>query len=109
MLYLYIDVSIVCTTGDIRLVGGTNSLEGRVEICNGNVWGTVCDDSWGAADANVACGQLGFRRSGQYFTLWKKLTVTSQTASRTCLSIGSATTEGQGGSTSRHCIWLCGH
>ena len=54
----------VCADGDIRLVGGTSNLEGRVEICNSNAWGTVCDDSWGTVDASVACGQLGFAQSG---------------------------------------------
>ncbi len=53
----------VCTQGDIRLQGGTTT-QGRVEICNANVWGTVCDDSWGTADAQVACRQLGFSTTG---------------------------------------------
>ena len=57
----------LCLNGDIRLRGGTNLGEGRVEICNNNAWGTVCDDAWGTADANVACRQLGFSPTGTYF------------------------------------------
>ena len=49
-----------CTTGDIRLKGGANELEGRVEVCHDDLWGTVCDHNWDGVDAGVACRQLGF-------------------------------------------------
>ena len=55
---------IACTNGDIRLIGGSNSYEGRVEVCNNNAWGTVCDDSWGTPDATVTCRQLGYSTTG---------------------------------------------
>ena len=63
---MHLNVSLACTNGDIRLVGGSSNLQGRVEICYNATWGTVCDYWWGTADANVVCGQLGFSRSGEY-------------------------------------------
>ena len=54
---------IACTDGGIRLAGGTQPNEGRVEVCLNSRWGTVCDDAWGTVDASVACRQLGY--SGQ--------------------------------------------
>ena len=54
----------LCNDSDIRLVGGANEREGRIEICFNETWGTVCDNLWSTSDASVACGQLGFSKLG---------------------------------------------
>lgn len=61
------DVGIICSIphqecndSDIRLQDGPggSEREGRVEVCVGGVWGTVCDNNWDTLDAFVACKQL---------------------------------------------------
>ena len=56
-----------CRNGAVRLIGGQSNAEGTVEICVGGVWGSVCDDSWGAYRENVAvvCQQLGFQGTSE--------------------------------------------
>lgn len=53
-----------CSDGDIRLVGGKNLLEGRVEICVNNAWGTVCGDTFSTNDAHVVCTNVGHPYNG---------------------------------------------
>ena len=43
----------------------SQSIDGRLEICFNNAWGTVCNNSFRGIDAQVACNQLkGFEREG---------------------------------------------
>eukprot|EP00057_Strongylocentrotus_purpuratus_P006347 XP_011660821.1 PREDICTED: neurotrypsin-like [Strongylocentrotus purpuratus] len=56
-----------CSDG-VRLVGGRNSSEGRVEFFSKSTWGTVCAESWTLNDAHVVCKSLGFAGALKAFT-----------------------------------------
>ena len=64
VLIFTVNASGNCNYGDIRLVGGSNQYEGRVEVCINDQWGTVCQDSWSSVDASVICKQLGYATTG---------------------------------------------
>ena len=68
------DEGIYCNIeGDsskVRLSGGRNKYEGRLEVYLNGQWGTVCDDSFTNSAARTACRHMGFRggtmRSGRW-------------------------------------------
>ena len=53
--------SVGYRNGDVRLIGGLLTREGRVEIWYNRQWNTVCDDNWSLNDATVVCQQLEYR------------------------------------------------
>ncbi len=62
-----------CSNGDIRLVDGLISTEGRVEVCMDGRWTGICDSSWNYQDAFVVCRQLGYPATGTYVTIYTNI------------------------------------
>ena len=59
-----------CSEGDIRLAGGRQRTEGRVEVCSNRVWGTVCDGgNWDSRDATVVCRQLHYQHESKHINV----------------------------------------
>ena len=63
-MVLFFIESNSCVDGAVRLVNGSISQEGRVEVCVNDVWGTICGTGWNKIDAFVVCKQLGYTNSG---------------------------------------------
>ena len=49
-----------CTHGAVQLVGGSTTNQGRLEVCVGQTWGTVCQYGFYNNDVKVVCRQLGY-------------------------------------------------
>uniref|UniRef100_UPI0037E89B71 galectin-3-binding protein B-like n=1 Tax=Semicossyphus pulcher TaxID=241346 RepID=UPI0037E89B71 len=58
--FLFVRLSAGHEESFVRLGGGRDYSEGRVEIFHDGAWGTVCDDDWDMNDAHVLCRQLRF-------------------------------------------------
>lgn len=57
---------LACSDGEVQLCGGMSLLEGTVELCRNQQWGTVCDEAWDTSDAGVVCGQLGYSLRSEF-------------------------------------------
>lgn len=64
------------TTGNVRLVNSPNpsitdrgGSSGRLELFYSGEWGTVCDDGFDQADADLVCRQLGYQDASRYGTV----------------------------------------
>ncbi|KAJ9453752.1 hypothetical protein DIPPA_19151, partial [Diplonema papillatum] len=54
-------VALVMARAALELrLSGANTDAGRVEVRYNNLWGAVCADDWGMAEAREVCLQLGF-------------------------------------------------
>ena len=78
------DVALSClrTKVEVRLNGGRDPREGRLELLYNGVWGTACSRVFSRAAARVVCNMLGFGYIGQtitynYGSAPKKITMNS--------------------------------
>ena len=49
-------------------MGGTGVVAGaagRVELCIGGEWGTICNKGWNDKSANRVCNQLGYKKGSE--------------------------------------------
>ena len=62
--YIIFHILSECEDGSLRLVDGNSPRDGRLEVCQVGVWGTICAYMWDRNDTMVACRQLGINATG---------------------------------------------
>ncbi|CAH0721254.1 unnamed protein product, partial [Brenthis ino] len=62
---LHLHEAIDLRTASLRLVGGRNSREGRIEIYYNGVWGSICPDGWTLYEASAVCRHLALGHAEQ--------------------------------------------
>ena len=53
---------------------GRTEYEGRVEVCQDGLWGSVCDDGWLPVNNAVVCRQAGINATGNAHCVCNKHT-----------------------------------
>ena len=101
-----------CTYGALRLVGGANVRDGRVEICINNAWGTVCNNLFDDEDARVVCTEMGFSEEGTFVVMLLYILTTiglCGTYSKlvVCKSLYNENILSQRICTSNYLLWIC--
>ncbi|XP_052790080.1 neurotrypsin-like [Mya arenaria] len=64
LLQVILQLHFGTASNTIRLVGGSNQYNGRVEILHDGAWGTVCDDEFTDTNALVVCKMLNYPTAG---------------------------------------------
>ena len=57
-----------CNNGDMRLLGGEEEWEGRLEVCHNGRWGTVGvseNEQWSHFNNETICGYFGYEATSK--------------------------------------------